>query len=218
MEQVELEALARQLACPSGEPGKALATKMNGMNALITARSIDTLKPDNGESILEIGFGNGELSKQIITSVGQQGKFTGIERSAILAQEASAHFAREGMANVTVHAADYSEITLENGSIDGVLAVNVLYFIQDTGSFFRRIHTWLKPGGRFVIGVRSLETLEKMPFIQYGFILRPLDEVVAAMKNAGFSRVDSTYYDEGTTQFDDMELSIDALIIKGMKE
>jgi len=79
------------------------------------------------------------------------------------------------------------------------------------------IYDWLKPGGRVVIGVRSSDVLQIMPFTQFGFTVRTLHEITIAMRDVGFTNVESSYYDEGVTQFDDLELPIDALVIKATK-
>jgi hypothetical protein len=52
MKPADLKDLACQLACPKGEQGGALATRMNEMTTSITARSIDPPEPENGEKII----------------------------------------------------------------------------------------------------------------------------------------------------------------------
>ena len=210
----ELEALANQLACPSGEQGIALATKMNEMNAFITAHSIEALNPTEAENIVEIGFGNGELSKPIIKSIGRDGHFIGIETSNVLAEEASAYFKLNNVNNVTIYNNDCNEITLKKNSQHGVLAVNVIYFIDNLESFLKNIYSWLKPGGRFVIGVRSEKSLKKMPFTHINFIIRTQEEIIKEIKKAGYINIETQYHDEGVNQFGDVEIPIDTLIIK----
>ena len=217
MEQEDLKELARQLACPEGELGIALGDKMNEMNTFITERSIIALEPVQDEHILEVGFGNGKLSIPVIEAIGINGYFIGVETSSVLAQQAITHFNQNAFTQVTVLSDDCHSISIENNTLDGVLAVNVLYFIDDLDAFFHRINGWLKPGGRTVIGVRSSDSLEEMPFTQFGFNIRTLVIIKQAMHDAGFINVESEYFDEGVTQFDDLELPIDTLIIKAIK-
>lgn len=218
MKQEDLEELARQLACPEGEQGIRLGAKMNEMNAFITERSINALRPVPGEHILEVGFGNGNLSMPIIETIGTNGHFIGVETSSVLAQQASARFNQDGLTHVTVISDDCHLINIESNTLDGVLAVNVLYFIDDMDAFFRKIYGWLKFGGRMVIGIRSSDSLQAMPFTQFGFKIRTLEVIKHAMHDAGFINVESEYFDEGIVQFDGLELPIDTLIIRSTKE
>lgn len=217
METEELQELARQFACPDGELGLEVGGVMNKMNAFINARSIEALKPSGGEKILEIGFGNGLLSQPIIDALGADGHFIGIEKSETLARQAVERFQREGVRNVTVDSRDYSEAAIEHGSLNGVLAVNLIYFIEDGAAFFAKLYDWLAPGGRAVIGVRSSGVLKKMPVTAFGFIIRTEQEIAGLLRDAGFAKVESAYHDEGTVTFKDMELAIDSVIFSAYK-
>ncbi|MDH5370301.1 MAG: class I SAM-dependent methyltransferase [Gammaproteobacteria bacterium] len=213
----ELKNISRQLSCPTGEQGIIIGNNMNEANALITTRSIDNLKPINKESIIEIGLGNGLLSKRIIELVGEDGNFIGIEKSHVLAQQARKLFCGNGETHITIHSSDYNKVNIVPYSIDGILAVNLLYFIDDMDLFFQKLYYWLKPHGRIVIAIRSSHTLKKIPFTQFYFNLRAENEIINSMSNAGFIDINSEYYDEGVIKFNELELPVDALIIKGLK-
>ncbi|VAW81530.1 hypothetical protein MNBD_GAMMA12-2488 [hydrothermal vent metagenome] len=218
MEQHELETLANQLACPHGEQGAELGIKMNALNTFITQTSITELAPSANEHIVEIGFGNGELSLPVIDLIGAQGHFTGIETSSILAKQAADKFQDAGITNISILQQNCHSANISASSQDGIFAVNVLYFIFDLQRFFTLLHRWLKPEGRIVMGIRSKETLQKMPFTQYGFNLRSQEEYLDAMRNSGLTEVKSSYYDEGLIQFGDLELPMDTLILSARKE
>jgi len=218
MELEDLKNLSRQLSCPTGDGGIVLGHKMNETNEFITNKSIDVLAPAAGENITEIGFGNGVLSQRIIDSIGDNGKFTGIEKSHTLAKQAHEYFCCGDKSNITIHSTNYSEVDINNNSIDGILAVNLLYFIDDTHLFFKKLYNWLKPGGRIIVGIRSPQTLKKMPFTQFYFKLRSESEVITSMSDSGFTHVDTQYYDEGVTSFNEMIVPVDALIIKAIKK
>ena len=70
MEESELEAIASQLSCPQGEAGMETANKMNQLNAFITSRTLEKLNAGSGDTVVEIGPGNGLLSKEMWTSQG----------------------------------------------------------------------------------------------------------------------------------------------------
>ena len=102
---------------------------------------------------------------------------------------------------------------MEDGTIDGLMAVNVLYFIEDLRDFLAKISAWLKPGARVVFGVRSLG---EIPFTRFGFRIRSLEEISQELQANGFGCVESLYFDEGTTTAADLEVPLDSLIIKAI--
>ncbi|MEH6359010.1 MAG: SAM-dependent methyltransferase [Pseudomonadales bacterium] len=217
MNKATLQEIASQLSCPEGENGIAAGEKMNSSNDFITQKTIEHLAPKQGENIVEIGPGNGMLSLPILDALGAQGRYFGIDQSADMARVAKANLQQQACLDVHVVCCDFSEAEIEEGSIDGLLAVNVLYFIDDLPAFFAHIKQWLKPNGRAVFGVRSPETLNALPFTQYGFNIRTIEAMKRAMTEAGFNDVESTQYDEGMSSFEDIELPVDSVIIKGFK-
>ncbi|MBT5050815.1 MAG: class I SAM-dependent methyltransferase [Rhodospirillaceae bacterium] len=168
-EEKQLEEIASQLACPSGDGGSAMGEKMNDTNAFITERSIETLAPQAGERIVEIGPGNGVLSLPVVKALGDNGHYMGLELSEDMARQAQETLTRCGASRISIHTGDCRAAPIDERSIDGLIAINVLYFIDDISVFFAMVLRWLKPGGRAVFGVRSDQSLKGMPFTRYGF-------------------------------------------------
>jgi hypothetical protein len=56
--QLDMAVRARHLANPEGEIGLAIANSLNSINAEALAWAFSAVAPDNGNRILEIGFGN----------------------------------------------------------------------------------------------------------------------------------------------------------------
>jgi len=216
MDEPTLKEIASQLSCPEGENGIATGEKMNSLNDFITEKTIEHLAPKQGESIVEIGPGNGMLSLPIIHAIGSQGHYLGIDQSTDMARLTKVNLQQQVCLDVDVLCCDFSEAEVEEESIDGLLAVNVLYFIDDLPAFFAHIKQWLQPNGRAVFSVRSPETLNAIPFTQYGFNIRTIEAMETAMTEAGFTTVESTQYDEGMSSFEGIELSVDSVIIKGI--
>lgn len=214
MDDSELKGIASQLSCPEGEDGVEMGIKMNTLNAFITHQTIDTLSPQNSEFIAELGPGNGALSESLLASLGKNGKYYGIEPSAVMANEARQRLSDAACA-VEIIDGDHLSVDMPTNCLDALFAVNVLYFIEDLNEFFRQISAWLKPGARVVFGVRSDHALNSLHFVEYGFNVRSPDEIKQCMRSNGFFDVDSTYHDEGTVLLGDLPLPVDSVIIKG---
>ena len=214
MHEATLRGIAAQLARPSGEGAEAIATSMNEVNQFITARAIETLAPRAGEVIAEIGPGNGALSIPIVEALGDGGRYLGIELSDDMARAATATLGPASAARVDIHNGDCRSAPVDAGSLDGLMAINLLYFIDDLADLFGQIANWLKPDGRAVFGVRSPDSLNAMPFTQYGFRVRPLEEIETALRQSGFTNITSAYHDEGTTMLGELEIPVDSIVIE----
>lgn len=214
MEETELRAIAAQLSQPSGEAGEAIAKSMNVVNTALTAWAIETLAPRAGETIAEIGPGNGALSLPIVGALGADGHYLGIELSEDMARAATATLGAAAAARIDIHNGDCRSAPVDAASLDGLMAVNLLYFIDDLPGLLGQIANWLKPDGRAVFAIRSADSLNAMPFTQYGFRVRSQEDVEAALREAGFANIASAYHDEGTTMLGELEIPVDAIIIE----
>lgn len=214
MDESQLKGIASQLSCPQGEDGLEVGNKMNLLNSFITRHTIEVLSPQQNEVIAELGPGNGALSESMIDALGNNGRYYGIEPSDVMAKEAKQRLSNRSCA-VDIICGNHMDARIPENSLDGLMAVNVLYFIDDLPELFNQIKGWMKLDSRVVFGIRSDKSLSQMPFTQHGFNIRSLDEIKDSMILNGFSGVTSTYYDEGTVTFEDLELPVDSIIIKG---
>lgn len=217
MEQQELRAIAHQLSCPTGEVGIEVGHKMNKLNQFITSQTITVLNVKQGEFIVEIGPGNGSLSVMLLEELGARGKYLGIEMSEVMATEARQNLSSKGCI-VDIVCDSCLEVDIEPEIVDGVMAVNILYFIDDLIPFFKKIITWMKKDGRAVFGIRSDKALNDVPFTQYGFNIRSTTEIKLLMKTAGFVSIESFVQEEGMVAYGDLMLPVDSVIIVGKKK
>ena len=216
MDEQQVRVIADQLSQPKGEMAVSIGEKMNEVNAFISEQTISALQPSTGHSIVEIGPGNGTLSKSMVSALGVKGRYTGIELSAEMAIEASRQLGHGATCPVQIHTCGYDDAPIEPGTVDGVMAVNVLYFIEDLDHLFNRIAGWLKPGGLVAFGIRSEYALKAMPFTRYGFRIRPLETLIHALSRAGFMDVSVQYHDEGEGALGELTFPIDSLILRGV--
>lgn len=213
MDENELREIAAQLACPSGNMGLNVAESMNKGNAFISARTTEMLNPRIGETIAEIGPGNGLLSTPVVEKIGKKGQYIGLELSSEMADIATQNLEKSNSAQILVHVGDAMDALIKKGTLDGLFAVNLLYFIEDMPGLFGKISNWLKPGGRAVFGVRSAKVLKEIPFTQFGFRIRPLDEIIECLRASGFGSVETSHFYEGRETIAGLEILVDSQII-----
>ena len=111
--------------------------------------SFDALKPGPGETILDIGCGNGLLTAELARAVGPTGRIIGIDPS------------KDMLAAGKDRCRDYTCVELQNGVAnslpvdDGVadkaVSVQVFEYIEDVPGAVIDAMRCLKPGGRLVI-------------------------------------------------------------------
>src|SRR6187551_2981126 len=80
---------ASQLRKPGFLFGKKVGLQMNAGNAFLYDFTINAMQLKEGESILEIGFGNGKFFKQILSKANNL-KLSGIDYSSEMLREAKA--------------------------------------------------------------------------------------------------------------------------------
>lgn len=215
MEEELARQTARRLARPSGEDGLKMTTAMNDTNAFMTARAWESLALRRGERILEVGPGNGRLSVDAVRSLGSDGRYLAFEYEEDIATVARDTLSETG-ADVEVRSGDFLSHA-PSSEVDALLAVNVVYFFADLAAFVARCHAWLCPGGRVVIGLRSLPAMARLPFVEHGFHLRPLDELFRDLRASGFEGVEARFFDEGTRTLGELTVDVDSIIVRARK-
>ena len=209
----EIRHIAAQLACPSGEAGTTISENMNRLNGFITNRCLEALNPSAGQAILEIGPGNGALSEPLVDTLGSTGSYHAVERSTDMATITFDRLNAREAASIKVHCGDCDDAPIAAQSLDGIFAVNLLYFIQDLGDLFSTLQLWLRPGGKVVLGVRSAHSLRAAPFTEFGFHIRELEDIIRSLNRAGFTAITTHFHDEGSIDFAGLQMPVESLII-----
>ena len=105
-------------------------------------RLIELLAPQPGEPILDVGCGIGDLTAQLAAS---GAKVTGLDHSAVLLEQARLRYPR-----ITWLHADF--LFAEPAPIyDAVFSHAALHWIGHYAEAARRLHGWLRPGGRIAV-------------------------------------------------------------------
>jgi len=120
--------------------------------------SFDALRPSPGETIVDIGCGNGLLTQELARAVGPSGRVVGVDPSAdmrALALERCADHAavaiKDGLADA---------LPMEDGKADKAVAVQVLEYLDDIPAAMREANRVLRPDGRFVAIDAGFGTLD----------------------------------------------------------
>jgi ubiquinone/menaquinone biosynthesis C-methylase UbiE len=165
------ELIAQQLRKPSGEMATVVGNAMNKSNESLYDLVLDTMRLQDGESVLEIGFGNGKFfDKLFLTTPGL--KITGLDYSEEMVNEAkenNSHHVEAGRLQLQQGSSD--KMPFADNNFDKIFCCNVIYFWDEPSLHLREIHRVLKPGGSFYVGFRNKETMAAFPFTQFGFTL-----------------------------------------------
>jgi ubiquinone/menaquinone biosynthesis C-methylase UbiE len=86
---------------------------------------------------------------------------------------------------LVLHAGSLQRLPLEDGSIDGLVTTNTVYFVDDIDAVFAELARVLAPSGRAAVGVADPDAMAKMPFTTYGFRIRPVEQLLEAARAAG---------------------------------
>jgi ubiquinone/menaquinone biosynthesis C-methylase UbiE len=169
MEEENLLKMASQLRKPEGEEGIKTGVSMNQGNRFMNLQAIRILNPSPGDSILEIGMGNGMFVKDILEH-DEMIRYTGFDHSALMVEEAkriNADAMAKGKADFLV--GDVSTLPFPGRSFNKILTVNTIYFWKDNRAVLKELKRVLKPSGALIISLRPRRQMQHYPFTKYGF-------------------------------------------------
>lgn len=172
--------LASQLGNPRGLLGKVVAKRLNKFNHPATSGAVEALAVVDGEIVADLGFGGGVGLRLLLATAASE--VHGVDYSASMVDRARRDFADD---RLRLHTGSITALPLPDDSVDGLITLNTIYFIEDLATAFAEIGRVLQPGGRAVIGIGDPEGMAKMPVTQHGFLVRPVENVVATLERAG---------------------------------
>lgn len=185
-----LSTVAGQLGRPHGPVGRLVAVLLNRGNRASVAAAVEATEVGRGGVAADIGFGGGVGLGLLLQRVGESGVVHGIEiADDMLARARSGYAGEVGSARLRLERGSLTALPLDDGSLDAAITVNTLYFVGDLDAACAELARVLRPGGRGVVGIGDPQAMARMPFTSYGFTLRPVDEVRAALERAGLEVV-----------------------------
>jgi SAM-dependent methyltransferase len=200
---------ATQIEFWNGETGRNWVTQDALMEAMLQPLGeyvMDTLAPQPGEHVLDIGCGCGHTSLSLAGRVGAEGSVTGVDISAPMLAVAS-HFAAE-RSSIHFVEADAQTHAFEPECYDMVFSRFGVMFFEDPVAAFTNIRSALRASGRLafccwqpravnpfmtVPAMAALELLpappEVPPRTPGPFAFEEADYVTAVLINSGFESV-----------------------------
>lgn len=179
--------MARQLRQPEGFRGRITGRSLNrgNRNAVLAAVAAIDLKP--GQTAADLGFGGGVGLRPLLEGVGPDGHVHGVELSDTMLTMATKRFGQEIAAGrLSLHQGDLADLPLADDSLDAVITTNTVYFVADLGPALAEIARVLRPQGMAVIGVGDPAAMAAMPVTAHGFTIRPIEDLVSHLRDAGF--------------------------------
>lgn len=185
-EHPDWKKVAAQLRCPGGEAGIETGKRMEESNTGMIHATIDVMAPQQGEHIMEIGFGNGAHIGYLLQKAGNI-TYAGIDMSEVMLHEAMKNNTGY-MDNGTVMLAltDGKNIPYETNSFDRIFTVNTIYFWENPVDYATEILRVLKPGGVLCVAFGDKDFMQHLPFTAFGFNLYSVQDVTDTLTSAGF--------------------------------
>jgi SAM-dependent methyltransferase len=135
-------------ACPYGQ-----RFWVEAPHPLITRERLrETLRPQPGERVLEIGPGTGYYSLDLARWLLPGGALELFDIQQEFLDHTMRRVGEHGLANVTATLGDATALPHADDSVDAVILTAVLGEIPDQDAALREIARVLRPGGRLIVG------------------------------------------------------------------
>lgn len=190
MDAEKLKILASQLKNPHGEKGLEVAEMMYQTNFSMIKHALQYLDITDGDTVLEIGYGNGKHISLIFEKTPSI-FYQGLEISPLMYERAIIENQKQ-ILNQLVNLQLYNgkNIPFPEDFFDKVFTVNTIYFWEFPELFLKELHRVLKLGGRLTISFIEESFMEKMPFAHFGFTYYNKNKINRLLKEIPFEMVD----------------------------
>ena len=189
--------IARQLGHPGGLVGRLISKGLNRGNRQVIERAVQALPSGPNAVVADVGFGGG-IGLRLLLDRPDAPTVHGVEVSTEMIRQARAAFAAELAAGrLRLHHASITALPLPSSSLDGLITVNTVYFIDDLNKAFCELARTLASEGRAVIGIGDPDAMGKLSFTAHGFRLRPVADIEGALDRAGLVLSDHIRLDGG---------------------
>jgi ubiquinone/menaquinone biosynthesis C-methylase UbiE len=116
-------------------------------------RTVDLLALQPGARVLDLCCGTGASALPAAGQVGPTGHVLGVDLTPALVAQARAAAAARALGQVEFQVADVGRLHLPPASLDAVVSVFGLFFLDDMPGMLARAWSWLAPGGQLAVTV-----------------------------------------------------------------
>lgn len=196
---IEIKNLENQLQCPEGKEGVSLGKLMNVTNDGMIRASVQALKLEPQNRVMEIGHGNCDHLRDILNQ--NKGlRYFGLEISQTMVNEANRNnetFVSERKALFQLY--DGCKIPYVHNFFDRIMTVNTIYFWKDPKEFLVELHRVLKPKGTCVITFADADFMKNLPFVNDDFQLYDIGRMKNLVRQTDF---ELTYFEKINEQIE----------------
>ena len=162
----ELQALAAQLACPSGEQAAQVGDAMANGNRTMIHHAIDHLQLQAGQHVLEIGHGGADHLDYLFAQQPDL-HYSGLERSPAMHQRGE----QQQYANGRFYLYDGDHLPEFPQPFARLFSVNTLYFWPQPTDFLNALSDTLTADALVCLTYGCKDFMTSLPFSRYGFTL-----------------------------------------------
>ena len=146
--------IAKQSGHPRGWFGHIVARVMARETAQVNRLALEHLEVQDGDAVLEVGFGHGQTVREIARSVATA-TISGVDPSDVMVRVARRK-CRAYADRLDLRGGLAESLPFDDGVFDRVLTVHTTYFWPELEPGLREVRRVLRDRGRFVLGFRPL--------------------------------------------------------------
>lgn len=183
------EYIGSQFGNPHGIIGKICCLIMNTINKTMYKKMMSLITIKSEERILDIGYGNGYLFKQIYKKC--KADMYGVDISDDMKCQAM----RNNQAaikeqNLHLQVGDCCDLNYEDNYFSAVTSINTIYFWKDIKKGLSEIKRVLKDGKSFYNILYTKEWLDKLSYTKKGFKKFETEQLVEFGRAVGFKKIE----------------------------
>jgi len=182
--------IGRNFRNPQGIVGVFMTKIMNIMNQRLYRAVLENINLESNNVILDIGFGNGYLIKQLFKkdiSI----KIYSIEISNDMVNKVlvkNEKNIKNGKLSLLLE--NIEKTSFDNNIFDKIVTINTFYFWANLEKCFSEIKRILKHNGIFFNVVYTKQFLDKIICTNYGFMKYEIEEIVNITKRNGMQIIE----------------------------